>query len=56
MMRYDGFGRLAGSSLAFRVRGEMVDLGGYAGAQRLSLEQLRELLDRLSRKAPPNPR
>jgi hypothetical protein len=42
--RADGFGRLAGPSLAFRVRGEMVDLGGFAGAQSISLNDLSELL------------
>jgi hypothetical protein len=53
--RADGYGRLAGPSLAFRVRGEMVELGGFAGAQRLTLDELGELLDRLSRNAPQNP-
>jgi hypothetical protein len=53
--RVDGYGRLAGPSLAFRVRGGMVELGGFAGAQRISLNALSELLERLSRDAPPNP-
>lgn len=50
--RTDGYGRLAGPSLAFRVRGDMVELGGFAGAQRISLDELNELLERLSRNAP----
>jgi hypothetical protein len=51
--RADGFGRLAGPSLAFRVRGELVSLGGFAGIQgSISLNELNELLDNLSRKAP----
>jgi hypothetical protein len=55
--RPDGFGRLAGPSLAFRVRGELVSLGGFAGVQgSISLDQLGELLGRLSRNAPPNRR
>ena len=55
--RADGFGRLAGPSLAFRVRGELVSLGGFAGVQgSISLNELSELLDRLSRDAPPNRR
>lgn len=46
--RPDGFGRLAGPSLAFRVRGEMVSLEGFAGVQgRISLDQFGELLDRV---------
>lgn len=53
--RADGFGRLAGPSLAFRVGGELVSLGGFAGVQgSISLNELSELLDRLSRNAPPN--
>jgi hypothetical protein len=51
--RADGYGRLAGPSLAFPVRGDMVELGGFAGAQRIGLNELSELLDRLSRDAPP---
>jgi hypothetical protein len=55
--RPDGFDRLAGPSLAFRVRGELVSLGGFAGVPRsISLNELSELLDRLSRNAPPNRR
>lgn len=55
--RADGFGRLAGPSLAFRVRGEVVSLGGFAGVQgSISLNELTELLDRLSRNAPPDRR
>jgi hypothetical protein len=54
--RTDGYGRLAGPALAFPVRGEMVELGGFAGAQRISLNELSELLDRLSRNAPLNRR
>jgi hypothetical protein len=53
--RADGFGRLAGPSLAFRVRGELVSLGGFAGVQgSISPNELSELLDRLSRNAAPN--
>ena len=49
-----GFGRLAGPSLAFRVRGELVSLEGFAGVQgSISLNELSELLDRLSWNAPP---
>jgi hypothetical protein len=51
--RASGFGRLAGPSLAFPVRGERVDLGGFAGARSISLNEFRELLARLSREAPP---
>ena len=55
--RADGFGRLAGPSLAFRVSGELVSLGGFAGVQgSISLNELSELLDRLSRNAPPGRR
>jgi hypothetical protein len=55
--RAGGFGRLAGPSLAFRVVGEMVSLAGFAGVQgKISLNELSELLDRLSRNAPPNRR
>jgi hypothetical protein len=54
--RANGYGRLAGPSLAFRVRGEMVDLGGFAGVPgSISLHEFSELLDRLSRNAPPEP-
>ena len=54
--RAGGFGRLAGPSLAFRVRGEQVSLGGFAGVQGdISLKELTELLDRLSRNAPLTP-
>lgn len=53
--RPDGFGRLAGPSLAFRVRGELVSLEGFAGVQgSISLDQLGELLNRLSRNPPPD--
>ena len=52
--RVGGFGRLAGPSLAFRVRGELVSLGGFAGvAGSLSLNEFGELLKRLSRNVPP---
>jgi hypothetical protein len=52
--RADGFVRLAGPSLAFRVRGDLVSLGGFAGVQgSISLNELDGLLDRLSRNAPP---
>ena len=55
--RPDGFGRLAGPSLAFRVRGELVSLGGFSGVQgSISLNEVGKLLDRLSRNAPPNKR
>jgi hypothetical protein len=55
--RADGFGRLVGPSLAFRVRGELVSLDGFAGVQgTISLNDLSELLDRLSRNAPPHRR
>jgi hypothetical protein len=55
--RTDGFGRLAGPSLAFRVSGQQVNVGGFAGVQgSISLNQFRELLDRLSRNAPPGRR
>ena len=55
--RPDGFGRLAGPSLAFRVSGELVRLGGFAGVQgNIRLDELSELLDRLSRDAPPGRR
>jgi hypothetical protein len=50
--RPNGFGRLAGPSLAFRVRGELVNPEGFAGVQGSTcLNQLGELLDRLSRSA-----
>ena len=53
--RPDGFSRLAGPSLAFRVRGELVSLEGFAGVQgSIRLTQFGELLDRLSRNAPPD--
>ena len=53
--RPDGFGRLAGPPLAFPVRGELVSLGGFDGVQgSIGLDQLGELLDRLSRNAPPD--
>lgn len=46
-----GFGRLAGPSLDFRVRGALVHLEGFAGVQgSISLNQLGELLDTLSRR------
>jgi hypothetical protein len=52
-----GFARLAGPSLAFRVRGELVGLEGFGGVQgSISLNELGELLDRLSRNAPPHKR
>lgn len=55
--RPDGFGRLAGPSLAFRVRGELVSLEGFAGVQgSISLDAFGQLLDRLSRNAPPEVR
>ena len=55
--RPDGFGRLAGPSLAFRVRGELVSLAGFDGVNgSISLNELGELLDRLSRNAPPHER
>lgn len=48
--RADGFGRLAGPSLAFRVSGEQANLGGFAGVQgSIGLNELSELLERLSR-------
>jgi hypothetical protein len=51
--RADGYGRLAGPALAFPlVRGGMVEVSGFAGAQRISLNEISELLDRLSRNAP----
>jgi hypothetical protein len=55
--RADGFGRLAGPSLAFRVGGGLVRLGGFAGVPgSISLNEFSELLDRLSRNAPPDRR
>jgi hypothetical protein len=46
----DGFGRLAGPSLAFRVRGELVSLEGFHGVKGSArLNELSELLERLSR-------
>ena len=55
--RADGFGRLAGPSLAFRVRGDLVSLGGFAGVKgSIGLDQLGELLERLSRNGPPDKR
>jgi hypothetical protein len=52
--RRGGFGRLAGPSLAFRVRGGFVSLEGFDGVQgRIGLNELGELLDRLSRDLPP---
>ena len=48
--RPGGFGRLAGPSLAFPVRGGLVDLGGFAGVQgRITVNELGQLLNRLSR-------
>ena len=48
--RLDGWGRLAGPSLAFRVRGELADLGAFAGVKgSVRLDELGALLDRLSR-------
>jgi hypothetical protein len=48
--RPDGFGRLAGPPLAFRVRGDLVSLGGFAGVKdSISLDALGALLDRLLR-------
>ena len=47
--RADGYGRLAGPALAFRVRGDIVELGGFAGEQSIRLNELSELLERLSR-------
>ena len=48
--RPDGWGRLAGPPLAFRVRGEMADLGGFAGVKgNVSLDALGALLARWSR-------
>jgi hypothetical protein len=55
--RDDGFGRLAGPSLAFRVSGELVSLEGFAGVRgSISLNGLGELLNRQSRNAPPGSR
>jgi hypothetical protein len=48
--RRGALGRLAGPSLAFRVDGPLVSLGGFAGVQgRISLTEFGELLVRLSR-------
>jgi hypothetical protein len=48
--RPDGWGRLAGRSLAFRVRGGLVRLEGFAGVKdSISLDALGALLDELSR-------
>jgi hypothetical protein len=45
------FVRLAGRSLAFRVRGEMVDLNGFAGVQgTVTLDEFAMLLEKLSGK------
>lgn len=54
--RAHGYGRLAGPGLAFRVRRGIVELGGFGGEQSISVNELNELLDRLSRNAPPNRR
>jgi HEAT repeat protein len=55
--RPGGFGRLAGPSLAFRVRGDSVSLEGFAGVEgSISLNELGELLGRLSRVLPPDKR
>jgi hypothetical protein len=48
--RPDGWGRLAGPPLAFRVSGELVNLRGFAGVKgSVTLDALGALLDRLSR-------
>jgi hypothetical protein len=49
----DGFGRLAGPSLAFAVREGMVDLAGSDNG--LSLDEFGELLERFARDSPQTP-